>query len=965
MSHSRVLYRLILPFLCAAALLMPCPARSGERDSIVPPEARISDFEARLALARLLSYREATLEEALAEYRTLLEGKPGDSLLRLEFARILMQKKHYGEAKRQLERVLGERPDDPDVLAELADLEALLGHAARCRDLYEEALALSKEREALSLRLADRMNMWGDFYRVESIYRDYLGAHPGEEAVRLKLAEVLSSSQRYEEAEGLYRMILFEGRSRGEALMGLARLKVQEKDFASALSLAERLPGLRETPDKESGLLLPEKPLSSPENQPPLMQEGVYLRGEILAGLKRYGEALEDYARLAALPSLRVRGWIGVGRMSLAEGRKKEAREAFSRALAVSPLDPEARFLVAGEERATSLDFLRDLLNGEKTTAMELAGWAGVYASHGFNGQAVACCEKAVDLDPECFPALLGLAEILGVDRQYDRSLALFGTLREAFPTNVKVLLSRARVLGWSKRYDESIEAYEEIHRLNPIDPVPRKEMARTAAWGKRMDRAQEIYRDLFDPPVDMRLLGLLADWESGHGKAGLKEFRERVRQAANGVAPYKGYEAFSEVLPEVLARLDGDGGRELERIRLQLLSDYRIQKAAFLEGRAKWMGWNRRFSPALDTYEALIAFQPGNEEAVFDKAQAQCALGLCDREAETYRGLLDMDPLHSLAASALQRQEIRNRASLRWDQAYWEEEGRGDLARIARHRTDLTLDIPLSCQYRLRLVGHRWNEDPKDRGEDQEAYGQSIKWSGVLNPYVRGAVGWTRKEYRDSALDDTDTGFVHVGFNLGDLARIGIGYDRTDELYNIFGLRQGIQADRSWLELASHLTRRLEILARAEDIDYSDDNEGHLYSVALGYAFTDHPRIFKITGKGEYRDTDEENIYHYRGSELLDITHPYWTPEDYHATSITFEWVHDLSRLFVCGSQLHTYDIRLAFGTDSEDNASVNLEGEWHWEFRDRWTAEIRGTLHRSEEWDAEGVELSLQYRF
>jgi len=274
-------------------------------------------------------------------------------------------------------------------------------------------------------------------------------------------------------------------------------------------------------------------------------------------------------------------------------------------------------------------------------------------------------------------------------------------------------------------------------------------------------------------------------------------------------------------------------------------------------------------------------------------------------------------------------------------------------------------VDIPILCQYHLRVTGHRWVEDPTERGGDREAYGGSIEAEGILNPAVRAALGYTRKDYRDEALEDKNLGYGRLWINLKDYARLGLGYERTDELYNDFGIRQGIQADQWWAGLSSHLTRRLEVEAEGRAIRYTDDNDGSRITLKAGYAFTDHPRIFKITGTGEYRDTKHGNVYHYRGAELVDITHPYWTPEDYYGATLTLEWYHDVSSLFVCGSELHFYDVRLSFGTDTEHNPAVRLEAEWHYEFRDRWTVNLKGLLHSSEEWDANGLWMTLQYRF
>jgi len=111
-------------------------------------------------------------------------------------------------------------PNDPETLVALADLEASLGHAARSRDLYMDAVRVSDQPEITKLKLADRMNMWGDFHKVETIYRENLNAHPEDRSVALQLAALLRSSERYGESEGMYRLLLAESPDSKEVLMG-------------------------------------------------------------------------------------------------------------------------------------------------------------------------------------------------------------------------------------------------------------------------------------------------------------------------------------------------------------------------------------------------------------------------------------------------------------------------------------------------------------------------------------------------------------------------------------------------------------------------------------------------------------------------------------------------------------------------------------------------------------------------
>jgi hypothetical protein len=263
-------------------------------------------------------------------------------------------------------------------------------------------------------------------------------------------------------------------------------------------------------------------------------------------------------------------------------------------------------------------------------------------------------------------------------------------------------------------------------------------------------------------------------------------------------------------------------------------------------------------------------------------------------------------------------------------------------------------------------LTGHHWIESPRYRANNYAADGFTLATGGVFSPYLKGEAGWTHKAYRDRQFGDRETGYGRLWFNVHDVLTLGVGYERTNEIYNYFGIAQGTRADSWWLSASSFLTRKLEVSGQARYLNYDDGNDGQHYSLGALYAFTDHPRIFKVILSGDYRNTRSQNLYHYAGAgNLTDITHPYWTPRNYLAGGLTLEWYHDVSRLFFCGNDLHFYDLRLTLGTESTGNQSVRFEGEWHYEFYKHWTVGIKGMSHRSQDWDADSLWATVNYRF
>lgn len=911
------------------------------------------DFSIEKKLGLALSWSGQN-QAALVTLEAVHEHAPLDPEVELELARVYAKLGQLDAAVKTLQGFLAQNRNDPDFMAELADLEAARGHIEITQRLYQRAIEVTGQSEEMKLRYAAQMVNWGDFYRAIGLYRQYLQAHPSDAEVRLRLADILTSAQRYEEAEGIYRTLLYKGMDTRRATLGLARLDLQRKDFAAALDSARKylklVHGHAETPETDREKI-----------------EGLQLEGYLLYRMHRYQEALQVYSRLQEIPSGAVAGLLGTGRTLLAAGESKKAAAPLSRAKRLAPEDVEIRYYLAAAcgHDLNSESFVTGLCRPGDYSSGQLLQWGRLYAENGAYRQAIQLYEAVLARDPQNFYARFNLAETLAIDHQYDASIDQLKSLRRDYPEVFKVLLTHARVLGWAGHYEQSIAAYEEMQRMEPTDPLVVREAARTAIWGKRMAEGRAHYRKLWHTRVDEELLQALLTINEQNKDPSLAKMIGELEKSLAKNSIYQGYEAYVEQLSRLDKGTSPQLRTRLREVSLELLPDYRMQKSAHLEAQSKDLAWNKRFARSAETYRKLIEFDAGNEEALFDYAQVLCALGLCHEEAKAYRQLLEIDPLHNRAALALKRQQLRSHPALRAGYSYWQEEGYGELSQMRRQHTDLTADIPLRCRYHLQFVAHQWLEEPIGYSNSYKSYGHTIAFNGVLNAYLEGAAAWTRHYYDNSKLADQDTGFARFAINVKDRAKLELGYDRSNQYFNQFAVLQGIQADEWWLSVSSYITPKLQLRAGARYLNYTDDNDAQVCVLTAGYAFTEHPAILKINLSGEYRNTRETNVYHYDGSELVDITHPYWAPQNYFAGIVGLEWYHDLSRFLFCGSELHYYDIRLSTGTDSDDNPLIAFEAEWHYEFADHWTAQLKGLLHRSQKWDANGFWGTLQYRF
>jgi tetratricopeptide (TPR) repeat protein len=235
--------------------------------------ARQDDSRRRHELARLLGQERADLDDALEEYRILLDRQPGNAAWREEYRELLLwDPRHLAEAIREQRQLEKERPGDFEVSHRLAHLLArqdprgdepasryadlverrprdaklrreyaeLLSGNPRRRDQaiaqYRELLALAPSadaREALADLLAGR-----DATRAEALdlYRKLVAEQPRDAELRLKYARLLGSEQRdAREAIRQYSIVVEQQPRSAQAHEGLAEAYAWIDDRDAAL----------------------------------------------------------------------------------------------------------------------------------------------------------------------------------------------------------------------------------------------------------------------------------------------------------------------------------------------------------------------------------------------------------------------------------------------------------------------------------------------------------------------------------------------------------------------------------------------------------------------------------------------------------------------------------------------------------------------------------------------------------
>ncbi len=953
---------LIILLALAAAGLSPALAKQ----TIVPREERISEHDALIMLVELLlaGWNRDHLSRAGEVLDRVQESYPQSPQAELNRIRLEAALGNVSRVEALVRDFIETRDFNVSQFLEAADISASAGRYELCRDIYLMTLdeLEGAEEERIRMVFAERQLLWGDFYSGEIIIRRALSEKEQDPELNLKLARNLIAQQRFEEARKHLQTAIRQDRGKDrkayfQSWMELVNTGLLQKDFARAAQDTDDF--LARHGEKEM-ILLP--------------GARAYLQSE------RLKDAVRLYHQALKHRGLTQQALLGLAGTELKRDDPQKAEQYLREAVAHDVRQPEAEVMLAWIEEKSMQHYVQELVEDRVETEI-LNRAASALAGRGEFASSVNAYRAALEQDPGNFEARTGLAEVYGSMGRHSQSLQILEKMLQTFPESYKLQLTRARVSAWARAFSESLEAYGELYTENPDNQVVLREAARTAYWGKKADLGDDYYQMIHTPTVDEKLLERLQDMDLLLDRELPGQPLVYLRQKVDSGSIYSGYEAFFQWYREYQRELSQVVRKEIQDLRHSLEHIYLVQKSAVLEREAKRLAWNERFAPARRRLQELVEHEPGNQEALFDLAQACCVLGLGDREKAVYRAILEIDPLHGQASRALEMRKRRSSPGLFGTYSFWREKGRGELARIDRHRLDAGLEVPIKSRHSLRVTGHRYLESPLEYADSVQASGISLQGQLVTGPHVSFSGILTYKTYDEEIktrgtkmqkeeidLDDLFLGQLNMHINLDNYAGVILGYEKREKAANAMALAQGIYSQRYRIGLEVNPVRRLDAGLQARYLDYSDGNDGYVYAAEVGFAFTDHPRLFRAILSGEYRDTSAD----YQGcpaeqgcSVNKDFKHPYWTPQDYWGSAVTFEFTHDLAEDFFCGAREHFYQLELTLGTEKGGNDSIEVRGAWNREFENGLGINTRAMWHDSREWNAASLELGLFYRF
>jgi predicted Zn-dependent protease len=376
------------------------------------------DEDLRLALGTLLQRADAT-KEALATYSDIVRrdgSGPKGLAARDRIAAIQMSLGHEDEARKLVEEVLAQSPNDDDALIIRANIA--LAHDDPTNAIVDLRAALRDQPKSVILHrsLARAYLAQHEPAMAEEALRAAKEGVPDDVSIRIDLAQVMIQTDRSSQAVTLLEETIQKAPDDPQVREALVHAYLANHDLAAARKVAEELKTLR-----------------------PNAPEGYYLAGLIAHEEHRPDDSEKNLERAFELQpaSLDILG--SLTRFSLERGRNADAIERLRRALDRTP---------------------------DNLQILELLG--GTYLETRDFGHATEILTRAVALAPRSWVAYRDLAQVKLQSNDTSGAIEEYLTALKVAPTEPRVVTELATLYEKQGRIDEAIACYETLYKRGP-----------------------------------------------------------------------------------------------------------------------------------------------------------------------------------------------------------------------------------------------------------------------------------------------------------------------------------------------------------------------------------------------------------------------------------------------------------------------------------------------------------------
>ncbi len=431
-------------------------------DEILKDHPEEDDARASRAVLRMANGTPQDLDQAIADFKPLVERQPGNLKIAYQLGRAFQLKGTEEAAKAQYLAILRVNNSDIPTLDALSHLylrEQRFADAKRYSDLW---LAIDPRNPSARLVRSASLAGLGDYGQTKAVLTGLIQDYPKLEGAYLQLGLLDVQEKRYDEAEVLFRKHYQAGQGNIRLLKGMLEMYAAREEWDKGIAVLE----------KE----LDAFPQSAELHR--LLAETAARAGRLDLGIEQYQKLLQTQPASSDIP-------LQLGLLYDARGQFDQALAQFQAARRMHPQDPLPAAMLGkvfeqtGRRQEAIASYRESLrLGPENTSVMNNLAFALVETNGDLN-EALQMARQAVQKSPGNLEFTDTLGWVYLKKNNIPSALKIFQNLRQRQPQNASFRIhlamaylesgdvnSAQRELGAAQELHPSAEEHSQIQHL-------------------------------------------------------------------------------------------------------------------------------------------------------------------------------------------------------------------------------------------------------------------------------------------------------------------------------------------------------------------------------------------------------------------------------------------------------------------------------------------------------------------
>ncbi|MEZ6142343.1 MAG: tetratricopeptide repeat protein [Zavarzinella sp.] len=836
---------------------------------------------------------------------TEMSGRvPTQTGIRNALGNILYDLEEYDLSGHVYNQVLAVDPANGSGLIGIANVYLATFQPVPAKQILDSFVPNAENRRGYLMTYSSYHQTVGEYTEAKQIYLHMLSNNPNDHEIRYALGRLYEYTKEWEKAKGEFAMIPAQDKMSRPARLWFGYALLHQRKHVEAAQIAEQM--MRDDPNNTEVLALYIRAMAKAGQFEKAISVG---RGYLATDPK--DDRIATVVRLAVARALLEAGRnLDASReyeitLQKPAGRVTEAYYGLSRA---------AERLGNAERANQILSSLNTSIGNDLRGRLQLADY---YSEDFDDHKVIEICNSFNGYDNNNLAVLIRLADAQQRSARWPGDPSdCFATCQQIIrqsPTNVRGHLAMARSFAITQSYRKSAVQYDQLVSIDPTFTIPPRERARVLFSDHQYSAARSQYNAVLSPSPTEVVLNRMA-FNAQQDPRMMQAFGTHLKGHMSGPALRAELEMMSKTHRDPEVKLAA------HRLLCEYDATLAWQEPFRLERDAKELKGYRNYM-AVPQYDALIAYEPTNTEALFDQGQVYGALRMTNAALTWYSNTLIVDPTHreSIAASERALAEISPKLDGRYD--FMSQRGRTGVANMDRHRYTMAASLPLGDENEYLQFGYsRIGYQPTD---DRGLWGNA--------PFAR-----FQKKFDDNRL--MTYGQVNIEqyqdrFTTRPTFDVGMWYDHNDVLRTTTGLflenvaesgesiRQDIFRYGAYMGADLKPTRTWMLGGRYTYAHYDDDNDSHFGYLFNEVALTLPPKMLKLVKRFNvygYREETQFNSFPPNPNNLFGTIHPYFAPDIFASGEIRVEWWHWLSRDYFVHSNQCYYSLQYGISTDN-----------------------------------------------